>query len=249
MSNHLLDHDNQNTRYLSHLNSVPHYVFTIHAHSLFISIICSGCIFVGEREGGHNIDGAANNNADGASDQNSTDITSSRNVVSNNPSDNNELEEIKKYLEQQKREEENDRDLILRELNAERTRNRYLIAGLGLGLGAAGVLLMNPDLQKSLRNSMKEMMKEILISQPAVVARMFVEDGLDTLREGWQGVHAAALGLGIGMHERWQGVHAAADSAVEVAVAVTSGAIVNAADVLKKIPSTVSGKIKDIKDK
>ena len=77
------------------------------------------------------------------------DLTSSSSSSVSPASTSSEIEDLKIYLLTQKEIEARERELIKIELTKEKTRSRIIIGALGVGLGFTGLLLIKPEMQKT----------------------------------------------------------------------------------------------------
>ena len=64
-----------------------------------------------------------------------------------------EIEDLKAYLLHQRELEAREREIIKKELASEKFRSRMIIGALGVGLGFTGLLLMKPEMQKTVNCS------------------------------------------------------------------------------------------------
>lgn len=69
--------------------------------------------------------------------------------------------------------------MIKIELTKEKTRSRIIIGALGVGLGFTGLLLIKPEMQKTVRQSVKAALKDLLLSKPALVTKVALTEALD----------------------------------------------------------------------
>merc|ERR1711916_175667 len=89
-----------------------------------------------------------------------------------------EIEDLKSYLLQQREIETRERELMKRELAKKKFRSRIIIGVLGMGLGFTGLLLVKPEMQKTIRQSAQAAFKDLLLSKPALVTKVAISEAL-----------------------------------------------------------------------